>query len=90
MWVVIFSLPPALLTEITVRLVGETIGPAVQMDPEVLGRGTTRVRLVHPLNAPVKANQRLRVSPSDIITVEYKYERLIGRCRTCFRLGHGG
>ena len=89
-WVVITGLPPALMTEATVRLVGETIGSVIRIDHTALGRDDARLRVTLPLTAPVKSSRRLRVSSSDVITVEYQYERLVGWCRTCNRLDHGG
>lgn len=33
---------------------------------------------------------RLSVSPKDVINVQYKYKRVVGRCRDCMMLNHSG
>ncbi|KAL6125329.1 hypothetical protein ACLB2K_073388 [Fragaria x ananassa] len=52
-WVEIKGLPPALTTAATARLVGETIGPILQVDQYGLNRGNACVRITLPLNDPV-------------------------------------
>ena len=89
-WVEIFHLPAALTTEATARLVGETIGPVLQVDTRSFTQGRVRVRLTLSLHDPVFLHRRLRISPEDIITVEYRYERLLGRCGNCMMINHGG
>ncbi|KAL6202271.1 hypothetical protein ACLB2K_025979 [Fragaria x ananassa] len=89
-WVSIQNLPPRLMTGPTMRLVGETIGPIMQVDLAALRCGEARVLLSLPLHNPVRLKQRLWVSLLDVITVTYKYERLLGSCRVCMRIDHGG
>nr|XP_011470510.1 PREDICTED: uncharacterized protein At4g02000-like [Fragaria vesca subsp. vesca] len=90
LWVRIEGLPAALSTAATARLVAETIGAVLQVDNGGFQRGLARVRITLPLNQPVRLDRRIRVSPTDVLQVIYRYERLVGRCRTCFMLNHGG
>ncbi|KAL6144890.1 hypothetical protein ACLB2K_055580 [Fragaria x ananassa] len=87
-WVGIQGLPAVLSTVATARLVVETIGVVLQVDHGGFQRGLARVRVTLPLNQPVRLDRRIRVSPMDVLQVTYKYERLIGRCRTCSMLNH--
>ncbi|KAL6127653.1 hypothetical protein ACLB2K_071016 [Fragaria x ananassa] len=89
-WVEICDLPATLTTEATLRLVGETIRLVLNVDQAGLRRGSTRVRVTLPLNSLVRKDRRLRVSPEDMIRVQYRYERLVGLCRDCMMLNHGG
>ncbi|KAL6223408.1 hypothetical protein ACLB2K_006795 [Fragaria x ananassa] len=69
---------------------GETIEHVLNVDQAGLRRGSTRVRITLPLNCPVRMDKRLHVSPEDVIWVQYMYERLVGLCRDCMMLNHGG
>ncbi|XP_062020904.1 uncharacterized protein LOC133737342 [Rosa rugosa] len=77
-WVEVQGLPPGILTEPTIRLVGETIGEVLQVDQTALRQGSAHVRLVLPINDSVRLNRRVRVSPIDILTLQFLYERLLG------------
>ncbi|PRQ29903.1 hypothetical protein RchiOBHm_Chr5g0018871 [Rosa chinensis] len=74
----------------TVRLVGGTIGEVLEVDRPALRRGDARVRLVLSIHDPVHLDRRVRVSPSDVLTLRFRYERLLGRCHSCAMLNHGG
>ncbi|KAL6190958.1 hypothetical protein ACLB2K_037352 [Fragaria x ananassa] len=89
-WVEICDLPATLTTEATLRLVGETIRPVVNVDQAGLRRGSIRVRVTLPLNSQVRKDKRLHVSPKDVIRVQYRYERLVVLCKDCMMLNHGG
>ncbi|KAM5587295.1 hypothetical protein ABKV19_005960 [Rosa sericea] len=89
-WVTMEGIPLGILTEPTVRLVGGTIGEVMEVDRTVLRRGDARVRLVLSINDPVRLNRRVRVSPVDVLTLRFRYERLLGRCHSCAMLNHGG
>ncbi|KAL6130797.1 hypothetical protein ACLB2K_069176 [Fragaria x ananassa] len=88
LWVRIEGLPAALSTAATARLVAETIGAVLQVDNGGFQRGLARVRITLPLNQPVRLDRRIRVSPTDVLQVIYRYERLVERCRTCSMLGY--
>ncbi|KAL6219110.1 hypothetical protein ACLB2K_012316 [Fragaria x ananassa] len=68
----------------------ETIGPILKVDQVGLRRGSTLMRVMLPLNSPVRMDRRLRLSPEDVIKVQYRYERLVGLCKDCLILNHGG
>ncbi|KAL6127181.1 hypothetical protein ACLB2K_075223 [Fragaria x ananassa] len=89
-WVEICDLPTTFTTEVTLRLVVETIRLVLNVDQAGLRRGSTRVRVTLPLNSLVRKDRRLRVSPEDVIRVQYRYERFVGLCRDCMMLNHGG
>ncbi|KAL6219559.1 hypothetical protein ACLB2K_007318 [Fragaria x ananassa] len=89
-WVEVCDLPVTLTTETTLWLVGDTIRPILNVDQVRLRRGSTRVRVTLPLNSPMRMDRRLRVSLEDVIWVQYKYESLVGLCRDCMMLNHGG
>ncbi|KAL6129437.1 hypothetical protein ACLB2K_072787 [Fragaria x ananassa] len=89
-WVEIKGLPPTLATAATARLVGETIGPILQIDQSGLNRSNARVHITLPLNDPVRLERRIRVSLVDVLQVSYCYERLLGCCRDCMMINHGG
>ncbi|XP_062007499.1 uncharacterized protein LOC133724697 [Rosa rugosa] len=89
-WVALQGIPLGILTEPTVRLVGGTIGEVLEVDRVALSRGEARVRLTLPINDPVRLDRRVRVSLVDVLTLRFWYERLLGRCRLCALLNHGG
>ncbi|KAM5562530.1 hypothetical protein ABKV19_017646 [Rosa sericea] len=89
-WVVLEGIPPGILTYPTVKLVGGTIGEVLEVDRLALRRGEARVRLILSINDPVRLDRRVRVSPTDVLTLRFRYERLLGRCRLCALLNHGG
>ena len=53
----------------TCRLVGETIGPVLQVDEPSKNCMLVCVRVTFPLNALVRLDKRLRVSPIGVIQV---------------------
>ncbi|KAL6141294.1 hypothetical protein ACLB2K_059584 [Fragaria x ananassa] len=75
-WVEIQNLSAAITTSVTTKLVSETIGPVLQVDNLDINHGLVRVRLTLPLNDIVRLDRRIRVSPIDVITVKFKYDRL--------------
>ncbi|XP_024164295.1 uncharacterized protein LOC112171328 [Rosa chinensis] len=83
------EIPAGILMEPTVRLVGGTIREVLEVDRVALRRGEARVRLTLPINDPVRLDSRVRVSPIDILTLRFRYERLLGRCSLCALLNHG-
>ncbi|KAL6199257.1 hypothetical protein ACLB2K_029043 [Fragaria x ananassa] len=89
-WVDIHDLPVALTTSATARLVRETIDPVLQVDERGINNELVRVRLTLPLHDLVRLERTIRVSPEDLITVKFRYERLLGRCRDCTMINHGG
>ena len=80
----------ALTTAATRRLVGETIGPVLEVDNRGINHGVVQVRLTLPLYEPVRLDRRIRVSPIDVITMKFSYGELLGRCRTYAMINHGG
>ncbi|XP_004308583.1 PREDICTED: uncharacterized protein LOC101297012 [Fragaria vesca subsp. vesca] len=89
-WVEILGLRVALTTAATTRLVGETIGSVLQVDQHGINREIVRVRLTLMLDEPVRLTRRIRVSPTDVLEVQFRYERLWHWCRVCSMLNHGG
>ncbi|KAL6183241.1 hypothetical protein ACLB2K_044652 [Fragaria x ananassa] len=71
-WVEISNLSATLVTEVTVRLVGETIRSVLQVDRVGLRNGLASVRITLPLHHHVRVNKRLKVSPEDLIHVNYR------------------
>ncbi|KAL6196425.1 hypothetical protein ACLB2K_032040 [Fragaria x ananassa] len=89
-WVDIHDLLVVVTTSVMARLVRETIDPVLQVDERGINNGLVRVRLTLPLHDLVRLETRIRVSPEDLITVKFRYERLLGRCRDCIMINHGG
>ncbi|XP_062014453.1 uncharacterized protein LOC133730980 [Rosa rugosa] len=91
-WVEIMGLPPALVTEGAVALIGATLGEIVHLDKAGIRKGTAaRVRIRHVLSSPVK--QVFPPSTFDFTsaasaTVRFRYERLVGFCRVCGMMEH--
>ncbi|KAL6218078.1 hypothetical protein ACLB2K_011295 [Fragaria x ananassa] len=83
-------MPLGLLTELDVRLVGETIGPVLGVDGQGLRSGNLWVRVSLHLNERVRLSCRVRVSPVDVIELHFRYERMFERCRVCSMISHGG
>ncbi|KAL6225618.1 hypothetical protein ACLB2K_004467 [Fragaria x ananassa] len=74
----------------TTRLVCETIGLVLIVDQNNINQGIVRVRLTLSLDEPVKMQPWIRFFPIDVLEIDFRYERLVGRCRDCFMLNHGG
>ena len=72
-WVEISNLSATLVTEVTVRLVGETIRSVLQVDRAGLRNGLASVCFTLPLHHHVRVNKRLKVSPEDLICVNYRF-----------------
>ncbi|KAL6129908.1 hypothetical protein ACLB2K_068290 [Fragaria x ananassa] len=72
------------------RLIGKTIGSLLQVDHMSLRNGVARVRITLPLNDLVRLDRMLRVLSKDVIHIQYRYERLVDRCRDCMMLNHDG
>ncbi|KAL6213882.1 hypothetical protein ACLB2K_013321 [Fragaria x ananassa] len=66
-WVAVSGLPPGWITETSVRLIGETIGPVLGVDGQGVRLGNPRVRVSLPLNEPVWLSRWVRVSPVDVL-----------------------
>ncbi|KAL6140618.1 hypothetical protein ACLB2K_058916 [Fragaria x ananassa] len=79
---------PAAMT--TTRLVGETTDPVLQVNERGINNGLVRVRLTLHLHDLVRLERRIRVSSKDVITVKFRYERLLERCRDCAMINHRG
>ncbi|KAL6178653.1 hypothetical protein ACLB2K_050171 [Fragaria x ananassa] len=89
-WVEVCDLPAKLTIDATVRLVGKTIGLVLNINQSGLMIGSTRVSVTLTLNNLVRIDRCLHVSPKYVIKVQYMYERLVGLCRDCMMLNHGG
>ncbi|KAL6180457.1 hypothetical protein ACLB2K_047120 [Fragaria x ananassa] len=79
-WVEIQELPAALTTVATAGLIGKTIESVLQV----------RVSLTLSLNDSVRLDRRTKVPHVVGFTVKFRYDRLLGRCRTCAMINHGG
>ncbi|XP_024200486.1 uncharacterized protein LOC112203799 [Rosa chinensis] len=89
-WVGLHDLPSGILTEPIVRLVGGTIKGVLEVDRLALRLGDALVRITLAINDSVRLDHRVRVSPTDVLTLQFQYERLLGQCRLCASLNHGG
>lgn len=70
------------------NLIGETIGPVLMVDQQVLHRKVARVKVSLPLNEQVQLSQRISVSLVVVIELQFKYKRLLGRCRDWSMINH--
>lgn len=63
------GIPPTLLTELNVLLVGETIAEVLVVDRVTLHQGEAKVRLVLSINESVRLDWRVRVSLIGVLTL---------------------
>ena len=89
-WVEVSGLPPELTTRPSIVVVRETIGPVLEVEGNLILQGIAKVRVALPLHGVVRLARRVRVSPSAVLALTFKYERLMGRCRSCSRIDHCG
>lgn len=80
----IIGLPVALSTVATTRMVTETIETVLQVD----NGGFQRSRVSS--HQPVRLDHRIKASSDDVLLVTYKYEQLLGCCRTYAMINYGG
>ncbi|KAL6225875.1 hypothetical protein ACLB2K_004724 [Fragaria x ananassa] len=62
----------------------------IWVEIEGLRTALTTVATTRLVGETIGTVLRLRVSPEDVILVKYKYKRLLGGCRICWMLNHGG
>ncbi|XP_023871997.1 uncharacterized protein LOC111984611 [Quercus suber] len=91
MWVQVWGLPFDLINEEVGLDVGWGIGCVVEADCKALMSNQARflrIRVEIPLEKPLRRGGQVVSPEGDQVRVAYKYERLVGMCFQCSRVGH--
>ncbi|KAL0011160.1 hypothetical protein SO802_006268 [Lithocarpus litseifolius] len=90
-WVQVWGVPFELMTEITGRDIGNTMGKFVEMDKrswQMEQAKFMRLRVELPIDRPLRRGGYLRNMEGEKTWVTFKYERLLNICFACGRIGH--
>ncbi|KAK9990945.1 hypothetical protein SO802_025930 [Lithocarpus litseifolius] len=91
MWVQVWGLPFDLLSKEVRRDVGNGLGKVVEVDQKVFSSDQARflrVRVELPLEKPLCRGGVVASPKGDKVCIGFKYERLVGLCFKCGRIGH--
>ncbi|KAK7835487.1 uncharacterized protein CFP56_023490 [Quercus suber] len=91
MWVQMWGLPFDLLSEEVGRDIGNGLGTVVEVDLKAFSSDQARflrVRVELPLEKPLRRGGVVASPEGDKICIGFKYERLVGLCFKCGRIGH--
>ena len=91
MWVQVYGLPFDLINEEAGLDIGRGIGRVVEVDCKALALDLARflrIRVEIPLKKPIRRGGQVVSPEGDRVKVAYKYERLVGMCFQCGRVGH--
>ena len=91
MWVQVWGLPFDLLSEEVGRDIGSGLGKVVEVDLKAFSSDQARflcVRVELPLEKRLRRGGVVASPEGDKICIGFKYERLVGLCFKCGRIGH--
>ncbi|KAL0008728.1 hypothetical protein SO802_010230 [Lithocarpus litseifolius] len=91
MWVQVWGLPFDLINEEAGLDIGRGIGSVVEVDCRALASDQARllrIRVEVPLDQPLRRGGQIVSLEGDRVRVAYRYERLVGLCFQCGRVGH--
>ena len=91
MWVQVWGLPFDLINEEAGLDISQGIGCVVEVDCKALALDQAcfrRIRVEIPLEKPIRRGGQVVSPEGDRVKVAYKYERLVGMCFQCGRVGH--
>nr|POF18918.1 uncharacterized protein CFP56_29741 [Quercus suber] len=91
MWVQVWGLPFDLLFEAVGRDIGNGQGKVVEVDLKAFSFDQAyflRVRVELPLEKPLRRGGVVASPEGDKVCIGFKYERLVGLCFKCGRIGH--
>ena len=90
-WVQVWGLPFDLFSEEVGTDIGKGLGRVVDVDSKVIASDQAHFLQIHveiPLYKPIHRDSKIQGPEGDAIWIAFKYERLIGLCFNCGRLGH--
>lgn len=90
-WIQVWGLPFGLINEEAGSDIGRTIGELVEVDCKAFNSDQSRflcIRVEVPLNKPLKRGGLVSSPEGEISRVAFRYERLVGWCSNCGRIGH--
>nr|XP_023875931.1 uncharacterized protein At4g02000-like [Quercus suber]POE81797.1 uncharacterized protein CFP56_57760 [Quercus suber] len=91
MWVQVWGLPFDLINEEARLDIGRGIGSMVEVDCKALASDQARflrIRVEIPIEKPLRRGGQVVSPEGERIKVAYRYERLVGMCFQCGRVGH--
>lgn len=91
LWVQVWGLPFELMNEETGKEIGGGLGKVLQVDAKAFHSEQARflrVRVDIPLDKPLRRGAPVVSPEGDRAWVAFKYERIVGLCYACGRLGH--
>ena len=91
MWVQMWGLPFDLLVEEVSRDIGNGLGKVLDVDLKAFSSNQARfikVRVELPLDKPLRRRGVVASPEGDKICIGFKYDRLVGLCYQCGRIGH--
>ena len=84
------GLPFYLFSEEVGTDIGKGLGRVVDVDSKVIASDQAcflQIRVEIPLDKPIRRGSKIQGSKGDMVWIAFKYERLIGLCFNCGRLG---
>ena len=90
-WVEVWGLPFDLFNEEVGTDIGKGLGCVVDIDSKSITSDQARflqIRVGIPLDKPIRRGSKIQGPEGDTVWIAFKYERLIGLCFNCGRLGH--
>jgi len=91
LWVQVWGLPFDLFNEEAGTDIGNGIGTVVAIDSKSLASDQAhflRIQVEVPLDKPLRRGASVLSPEGDTVWVVFQYERLVGLCFQCGRLGH--
>ena len=91
MWVQVWGLPFDLTTEEAGQDIGQGLGRVIEVDCKAIKTDQARflrIRVKVPLDRPLRRGCPIVSPEGDEAKVAFRYERLVGWCFACGRIGH--
>ena len=91
LWVQMWGLLFDLMNEEAGRAIGSVLGKVVEVDGKAIAAEQARflrVRIDIPLDRPLRRGALVVNPEEDRLWVAFRYERIMGLCYSCGRLGH--
>ena len=90
-WVQVWGLPFDLITEEAAHDIGQGLGKVIEVDCKALKTDQARflrIKVEVPLEKPLRRGGPVVSPEGDEARVAFRYERLVGWCFACGRVGH--
>ena len=91
LWVQVWGLPFNLISKEATRDIGEGLGIVVEINNKAFSSKQARfvrVRVEIPLDKPLRRSGVVANPEGDMVLIGFKYERLVGFCYQCGKIGH--